>query len=143
MNDKTVVYKTFYNPIEGNIVKARLEDSGFSCFLADENVSTIYPLYNQAIGGIKLIVFEDDVDQINQLLAEDNSALVHDGEEPQHQQEEKILCEVCGSDNVGYGMATKKKFSWWVILISFFVAVYPPFKGNKCYHCYNCGHEFK
>ncbi|PWS31775.1 putative signal transducing protein [Pedobacter paludis] len=143
MNDTTIVYSTFYNPIEANIIKSRLEDSGFSCFLADENVSTIQPLYNQAIGGVKLIVFERDVDEINQLLAEDNSNLVDENDGTNQVTEEKILCEVCGSDNVGYGMATKKKFSWWVILVSVFVGVFLPFKGNKCHHCYNCGHEFK
>jgi ABC-type nickel/cobalt efflux system permease component RcnA len=143
MNDRTIVYSTYYNPIEANIIKARLEDSGFSCFLADENVATINPLYNQAIGGIKLIVFERDVDQINQLLAEDNSGLVDVDEQSAHQTEEKILCEACGSDHVGYGMATKKKFSWWAILIPVLVGVFLPFKGNKCHHCYNCGHEFK
>lgn len=143
MNDRTIVYSTYYNPIEANIIKARLEDSGFSCFLADENVSTIQPLYNQAIGGVKLVIFERDVDQINGLLAEDNSDLLDDGEESENHSEEKIHCEVCGSDHVGYGMATKKKFSWWVILISVLIGIFIPFKGNKCHHCYNCGHEFK
>jgi hypothetical protein len=143
MNDKTVVYSTYYNPIEANIIKARLEDSGFSCFLADENVSTIQPLYNQAIGGVKLIVFERDVNQINQLLAEDNSNLIDEDEKIEGSGEEKNLCEACGSNNIGYGMATKKKFSWWVVLTSVLIGVFLPFKGNKCYHCYNCGHEFK
>ncbi|PWS26939.1 hypothetical protein DHW03_13025 [Pedobacter yonginense] len=143
MNDRTIVYSTFYNPIEANIIKARLEDSGFACFLADENVSTIQPLYNQAIGGVKLIVFERDIDQINRLLAEDNSNLIDQNEATDNPAEEKMLCEACGSDNVGYGMATKKKFSWWVILTSVLVGVFMPFKGNKCYHCYTCGHEFK
>lgn len=73
MNDRTVVYSTYYNPMEANIIKAKLEDSGFACFLADENVATLNPLYNQAIGGVKLIVFERDVAAINALLAEDHS----------------------------------------------------------------------
>lgn len=34
--DKIVVFETFYNPIEANIVKARLMDSGVQCFLSDE-----------------------------------------------------------------------------------------------------------
>jgi hypothetical protein len=44
--------------MEANIVKAKLEDSGFACFLADENVATLNPLYNQAIGGVKLTLKE-------------------------------------------------------------------------------------
>jgi len=144
MNDKTVVYCNYYNPIEANIIKARLEDSGFSCFLADENVSTINPLFNQAIGGVKLIVFERDVEQIKEMLAEVNSPMESYGHETSEEanQQDKIICEACGSDDVGFGMATTHQYSWWVTIISLLFAVYP-FKANKCYHCYSCGHEFR
>ena len=140
MEDKIIVYSTYYNPIEANIVKSRLEDSDIPCFLTDENVATINPLYNQAIGGVKLNVFERDVERINALLAEHEFGV--ELELTNDVDEDKILCESCGSDNVSYGQATKKRFSWWVTVLSFFFIVYP-FKANKCYHCYNCGHEFK
>ncbi|WP_293309254.1 DUF2007 domain-containing protein [Pedobacter sp. UBA5917] len=146
MNDKTVVYSTYYNPMEANIIRAKLEDSGFACFLADENVATIQPLYNQAIGGVKLIVFERDVEAINTLLAEDNSLAFDSSAEivsDQELTEEQLICPECGSKNVGYGMATKKKFSWWVTLTSVLIGIFIPFKGNKCNHCYDCGYEFE
>jgi hypothetical protein len=145
MNDRTIVYSTYYNPIEANIIKARLEDSGFSCFLADENVSTIQPLYNQAIGGVKLIVFERDVEAINTLLAEDNSLALDASDDlvlDEESVEEQIVCEKCGSKNVGYGMATDKKYSIWATLLAFLTFT-TPIKANKCHHCYDCGHEFK
>ncbi|RDC54487.1 DUF2007 domain-containing protein [Pedobacter chinensis] len=147
MNDRTLVYSTYYNPVEANIVRAKLEDAGFACFLADENVATLNPLYNQAIGGVKLIVFERDVESINALLTEnielaadssnmdlpDNAEIVND----------LVICTSCGAKDAGYGMATKHKHSWWVIAISFLLGGVYPFKGNKCYHCYNCGFEFE
>lgn len=139
MHDKIVVYSTYYNPIEANIVKGRLEDSDIPCFLTDENIATIQPLYNQAIGGVKLNVFERDVERINALLAEVELDLAP---ENTHTSEDKMLCKKCGSANVSYGQATQKRFSWWVTVLSFFFMVYP-FKANKCYHCYDCGHEFK
>jgi len=139
MEDKIIVYSTYYNPIEANIIKARLEDSDIPCFLTDENIATIQPLYNQAIGGVKLNVFERDVERINQLLAE---MPVDFKEEETMDDEEKINCPKCGSTNVSYGQATKKRFSWWVTVISFLFAIYP-FKANNCFHCYDCGHEFK
>ncbi len=142
MEDKIIVHSTYYNPIEANIIKGRLEDSDIPCFLTDENVSTINPLYNQAIGGVKLNVFERDVARINELLAENFQGLTENEPENIDASEDKILCEICGSDNVSWGQATKKRFSWWVTVLSFFFIVYP-FKANKCYHCYNCGHEFK
>jgi len=144
MNDRTVVYSTYYNPIEANIIKARLADSGFSCFLADENVITLNPLYNQAVGGVKLIVFERDVEEINALLAENIELDQQDGLSEEKQiPEDGLACLECGSNNVSYGMATKHKHSWWVIVVSFLLGGVYPFKGNKCYHCYSCGHEFE
>jgi len=145
MNDRTVVYSTYYNPIEANIIKARLEDSGFSCFLADENVSTIQPLYNQAIGGVKLIVFERDVEAIHTLLAEDNSLALEASDDTvpdEGSTEGQVLCEKCGSKNVGYGMATNKKYSVWATILAF-LTITTPVMANKCYHCYDCGHEFE
>ena len=68
--DKIVVFETFYNPIEANIVKARLLDSGIQCFLSDENIGSQLG-YNQAIGGVKLNLFEKDVETAKEILAED------------------------------------------------------------------------
>lgn len=145
MNDRTIVYSTYYNPIEANIIKARLEDSGFSCFLADENVSTIQPLYNQAIGGVKLIVFERDVEAINALLAEDHSNMVYEYADEADETEEEVIavdCTNCGSKNVSYGMATNKKHSVWATILAF-LTLTTPIQANKCYHCYDCGNEFE
>ncbi|WP_412466086.1 DUF2007 domain-containing protein [Pedobacter sp. KLB.chiD] len=145
MDDKTLVYSTYYNPMEANIIKAKLEDSGFACFLADENVSTIQPLYNQAIGGVKLIVFERDVEAINALLAEDNSLDFESSDEivdEEKSAEGKTVCEKCESTNVGYGMATDKKYSFWATVLAFLTFTMP-IKANKCYHCYDCGNEFE
>jgi hypothetical protein len=144
MNDRTIVYSSYYNPIEANIIKARLEDSGFSCFLADENVSTIQPLYNQAIGGVKLIVFERDVEAIHALLAEDHSETVGEYADESIGIEEvnPSVCVNCGSKNVGYGMATDKKYSLWATILAFLTFT-TPIQANKCYHCYDCGHEFE
>jgi len=137
MEDRIIVHSTYYNPMEAAIIKARLEDSGIPCFLTDENVATINPLYNQAIGGVKLNVFEKDVERIDALLAEHNLLPQTDNGET-----EKVICPQCGSSNVGLGQATRKRFSWWVTLVSLVLSIYP-FKANQCYHCYDCGYEFK
>ncbi|TCD10214.1 DUF2007 domain-containing protein [Pedobacter frigidisoli] len=142
MNDRTIVYSTYYNAMEANIIRAKLEDSGFSCFLADENVATINPLYNQAIGGIKLIVFERDVENINQLLVEDNSTnLDLETENFPDANDGSNVCEKCGSTNVSYGTATKEKYGLFANMLSF-ITFSPPVVAKKCFHCYDCGHEF-
>jgi hypothetical protein len=141
MNDRIIWYKTFYNPIEANIIRAKLEDSGFHCFLKDENISTLQPLYNQAYGGVKLMVFERDTAQIDLLLSDESGLEKINEQFPGDKSEGKIVCEKCGSKNVAYGQAIKGRFSWWVILVSLLLTVYP-FKANKRFHCYDCGHEF-
>ena len=143
MNDRTIVYSTYYDPMEANIIRAKLEDFGYACFLADENVAMLNPLYNQAIGGVKLIVFERDVDAINELLAEDNNgALNLETANFFDQNTAQYVCENCGSKNVGYGLATKNKHGIFAKILSFLTFTTPVI-ANKCYHCYDCGHEFE
>ncbi|MES2650296.1 MAG: DUF2007 domain-containing protein [Bacteroidota bacterium] len=72
MEDKIVVYTTFQDPIEANIVMARLKDAGFNCFLSGENTAVIYPVFDISISGVQLHVFEDDVEAIQKLLTEDS-----------------------------------------------------------------------
>lgn len=142
MNDRTTVYRTYYNPMEANIIRAKLEDAGFACFLADENVATLNPLYNQAIGGVKLVVFERDVEAIDQLLQEDSDySLDLETSEFADAEATNVVCERCGSKNVGFGLATKKKHGLFAIILSFLTFTTPAF-GKKCHHCYDCGFEF-
>ena len=72
MEDKIVVYKTYESPIEANIILTRLKDAGFNCFLTGENASGIYPVFDISISGTQLHVFENDVVEIQKLLAEDS-----------------------------------------------------------------------
>lgn len=71
MDDKIVVYKTFENPMEANVVMLRLKDAGFNCFLTGENTALVYPVFDTSISGIQLHVFENEVEEINNLLADD------------------------------------------------------------------------
>ena len=56
------------NYIYANIVLARLQEEGFDCHLKDENTVTIDPLLSPAIGGIKIMVREEDLNRANAAL---------------------------------------------------------------------------
>ncbi|MFA6276395.1 MAG: DUF2007 domain-containing protein [Pedobacter sp.] len=73
MEDKIVVYKTFENPMEANIVLTRLKDAGFNCFLTGENTALVYPIFDISVSGVQLHVFENEVEAIDKLLAEDEA----------------------------------------------------------------------
>ena len=144
MSDKIILYRTFYNPIEANIVRSKLEDSGLHCFLTDEYISTIQPLYNQAVGGVKLMVFERDKSEIDLLLSEDDNLQENSGQQfiVDKENDTPISCLKCGCNNVFYGQSTKYSFISWLRIVSVMLFVYP-FKVNKCFHCHDCGNEFK
>ncbi len=125
--------------MEANIIRAKLEDSGFACFLADENVATINPLYNQAIGGVKLIVFERDVEEINKLLIEDNeleSIVTDDQIVDRPNLEERLKCPKCGSKNLNQSETRNNKFN----LFGIFNYRLPT---SEIVKCIDCGHEFE
>ena len=55
-----ITLKTFDNSIDANMLRCQLELEGIQSYLKDENTITTNPLYNLALGGIKLQVFEQD-----------------------------------------------------------------------------------
>ena len=66
-----VTFETYYNPMLAEIVRAKLEANAIPCFLADENMGSIYPAYNQGGGGIKLKVFARDLEKCRGIVADD------------------------------------------------------------------------
>lgn len=136
INDKIIVYRSFYNPIEASIIKSKLDDYEIPCFLTDENIATINPLYNQAIDGVRLHIFERHLAQINEILIEDTIIEIET-----ESSNSGLVCPNCGSTNVAYVQATQERFDLWVTIISLLLFIYP-FKANKSHHCFNCEHEF-
>ena len=143
--DKIVVYKTFTDPNNAHIVKGLLDSYGIECFLSDENIVTLNAMYSLAVGGVKLNVFEKDLDRISEILESENGAA--DEAMENENEEAKIICPHCHSSNVSFGGSVKKKFGFSTVVIfsvitSFLLMVYP-FRMRKVYHCFGCGHEFK
>jgi hypothetical protein len=134
--DKIIVFRRFDNLLQANIIKSRLEANGIQCFLSDENMMNLNPLYNQAIGGVKLNIFERDYDEVLKILSTDDSLLI------ENLPESEVVCPNCQSSNVSYGLSINKKFKLWSIILSFLLFIYP-LNTNMVYHCFNCGNEFK
>ena len=144
-NDRIVIYQSYMDPVNANIVKGLLNSYGIECFLSDENMATIYSQYNQAIGGVKLNVFEKDIDQINTLLQAENIEVENIA--LNELEKSGVVCPNCHSANVGYGGSLKRKFGLWSVLIfsliSIFAFISYPFYQRKAYYCFDCNHEFK
>lgn len=63
---KFITLHTFYNPVEAEIVRARLESEGIRAFLLDQNMS--YTQIPVTLGGIRLQVDRDEVLHAKQIL---------------------------------------------------------------------------
>ncbi|HEX3386825.1 MAG TPA: DUF2007 domain-containing protein [Mucilaginibacter sp.] len=70
--EEIVVFETYYNPMLAEIIRAKLEANGIPCFLSDESIGTVYPVYNQGAGGIKLKVFKRDLEKCREIVNEDD-----------------------------------------------------------------------
>ena len=54
--------KTFMFPAEAYVLKGRLESEGINCFLKDELQVQTNPLHSNALGGVKLQVQSDQLE---------------------------------------------------------------------------------
>ena len=70
MANERVTVATFTYPPQAAILKGRLESEGIECFLKDELTTQVNPFYSNAIGGVKLQVWQEDAPQAIALLKE-------------------------------------------------------------------------
>jgi hypothetical protein len=70
MDDKIVTLESYYDPMLAEIVRGRLEANGIPCFIADGNMAGVNSIYNQALGGVKIKVFERDIEKCREILSQ-------------------------------------------------------------------------
>ncbi|HEY0356393.1 MAG TPA: DUF2007 domain-containing protein, partial [Flavisolibacter sp.] len=62
-----ILLQSFTNYIDAHIVSGRLQEEGIHCWLKDENLATLYPIWTNATGGIKLMVADNQVNEAKNL----------------------------------------------------------------------------
>jgi hypothetical protein len=132
-----VTVRTFDNSIQAHLLKSKLESEGITCYLFDENIVGLNPLYNITIGGIKLKINKFDMDKASLIIQEvDQSKLTND-------QGESLKCPNCHSEEIYSGFKSMKGIKGILsVIISFLLIVFPIyFKTVK--KCKECGYEFK
>ncbi len=68
-----IVVARFSFPHEAHIAKASLDSAGIESHIADEHTVNTQWLYSNAMGGVRLMVAESDVEEAIQLLSGDFS----------------------------------------------------------------------
>jgi hypothetical protein len=127
---RTVPIWSYDNYIPAHIAMGRLKEEGIECWLKDENTVTIDPILSNAIGGIKLLVPEENAERAWKIL----KGLEHD-------YKATISCPKCGSHNIEVVSTPRKVTNWLSALFGFFFSSYAV-PVETVNHCFNCGHEF-
>lgn len=78
MNTNLKTITVVQTPAAGQILRAHLESAGIDAFLADEATGGMAWHLNQAIGGIKLQVRPEDVEQARTILQEEEQGSPED-----------------------------------------------------------------
>ena len=125
------IVQSFSNYIEANIMLGRMKDEGIECWLKNENTSTIMPVWNNAIGGIQLMVENNDLERATAILKEIKAA-----------KRASMVCPACKSQNVEFINTMRKPVNWLSATVTFIfgdVALMP----EQRFHCFSCEHEWK
>ena len=134
---RLVTIRTFDNSIEANLMKSKLESENIMCFLFDENIVGLIPLYNITVGGIKLKINELDIEKATEIIEyTEKSPLTND-------QGQRLKCPNCKSENIYSGFKSMKGTKGILSAITSFLFVAFPIYFNIVYKCKNCGNEFK
>jgi hypothetical protein len=70
---RLVEIASFDNYISAHIAMGRLEEQSIRCYLENEHTVTIDPFLSNAIGGIKLMVVEAQMERAIQILTNSDS----------------------------------------------------------------------
>lgn len=124
-----IVVRSFDNYIDANIILSKLEQEGVQCFLQDEFTVTIDPILTNAIGGIKLVVPQQQAEEAKSLLVQFDA-----------EKRAQLKCPACHSHNIELITNPRRSGNWLSALLSFSLASYAV-GVKQVYHCFDCGFE--
>ncbi len=125
-----VPIKTFDNYFSANIISTRLQEDGVASFLKDEYSATINPVYNNVIGGIKLMVNINDVAIASDFLLQYEEAYL-----------QTISCPQCEAKEIISVTAILEKSVFEKIIAKIFKD--KSVATEKYYLCQGCGWKNK
>jgi DNA-directed RNA polymerase subunit RPC12/RpoP len=132
-----VILKIFDTAIDAHILKGKLESEDIECYIYDENIVTLNPLFNFAVGGIKLKVNKDDFSKAKSILTEIDNKPYTDN------QDEIIKCPNCSSTELYSDFKSMKDVKGIIAAIAAFLFTVFPIYYKSVYKCKKCNTEFK
>ena len=130
---KPVAIASFSFPHEAHVARASLESAGIPAVVADEHTINMQWLYSNALGGVKVLVPPEYVDEALKILECDFSneldSVTESGEN---------ICPSCNSENTEYHIKHKKQ-----AFVVFIMLGFPLFFYKRGFKCNDCGHFWK
>ena len=133
-NNKFRKIGQFQYSSEAFIYKGKLESDGIQVFVRDNNTIDTDPLVSNAIGGVKLFVFEEDYEEAKAILQDVSLFSVDDDGTP-------LKCPKCSAEKIQFLTTIKDLKSFFSFILTLFVVVLPFYTRYK-YKCEVCSHEF-
>jgi hypothetical protein len=109
----------------------RLEEEHIRAYLQDEHTVTIDPILANAIGGIKLMVHQEQVTRAIELV---NAY--------EHIYQQALACPRCHSHNVHFVTQSSNPMNWLSAIFSWFAGSYA-LSVKNIYRCFDCDYEFE
>ncbi|MGZ5190891.1 MAG: putative signal transducing protein [Flavisolibacter sp.] len=126
---KFVLLDSFANYIDAHIVLGRMKEEEIQCWLKDENTVTLDPILTNAVGGIKLMVTEDQYEKALTLLRQFRA-----------EKRSNYACPKCNSHDIERVSSPRKASSWFGVFIGLFTSF--ALTSEQIWHCFQCKAEF-
>ena len=126
MKDDYSILDVFEFSTEAQLVKVKLDSEGIETMLMDEKTIDTDPSVSPAIGGVKLLVFNDDIELAIEIYNQVRRYRKDENGNP-------IICPKCSSTKILVAEAQRK---------SFFYMLFPFFERRK-FICNDCKTIFK
>lgn len=133
---KRVTIQIFDDAVSAHLLRVRLESDGIECFIEDEHIVTMNPLFNYAVGGIKLKVHETDVDRAIKIIGDINSKPSVDNDN------DLVRCPNCGSTTFYSNFKSMRGIKGFLSAAFSFVFTLFPIYFKSVRKCKNCDQEF-
>lgn len=126
-----VAIQSFSNYIDAHILLGRLQEEGIRCWLKNEATTTIIPVWTTAMGGIQLMVPENEVQEAGRVL-----------QRIDEEKKTRRICPYCLSHNVAYINTMRKPVNWFSAALTFLLGDFALMPEQR-YHCFHCNAEFE
>ena len=132
---KLVTVEKYQDLPLAELARAKLESEGIYCHLSSKHHIGLNWQYSLALGGVRLLVLEQDLKKAQEILNTDESNLLTEIEDTFPSPTTDDYCQKCGSLNLSY--INRARFFGALSMLSGL----PLYIFGIRYKCKDCGHK--